>query len=202
MTIWICIPFHRCTQNPGPEEYIVKGFYHHSLVDIIRENVSDPTHHRLLHYEPYKLHWQPPHKANDVRVYGELYTSESLLTAHCQLQDSPPELRCTLPCCIIRLMLWLDATHLTTFGTVKLWPLYIYMGNESKYMHCKPSSNLCSCQDHVQLWSPVRSKDQLVQTYSCSTDPTRTLRTIPGPGLASRTYHPLSPYLTLDIFPY
>ncbi|KIM51948.1 hypothetical protein SCLCIDRAFT_142232, partial [Scleroderma citrinum Foug A] len=97
-----------------------------------------------LHYKPYELCWQPPHKANDVRVYGELYTSESLLTAHRQLQDSPPELGCTLPCHIIRLMLWSDATHLTTFGTAKLWPLYVYMGNKSKYMHCKPSSNLCS----------------------------------------------------------
>ena len=29
-------------------------------------------------------------------------------------------------------------------GTAKLWPLYVYMGNKSKYMHCQPSSNLCS----------------------------------------------------------
>ncbi|KIM51113.1 hypothetical protein SCLCIDRAFT_80451, partial [Scleroderma citrinum Foug A] len=49
-----------------------------------------------------------------------------------------------LPRRIIRLMLWSDATHLTTFGMAKLWPLYVYMGNESKYMCCRPSSNLCS----------------------------------------------------------
>ena len=41
------------------------------------------------------------------------------------------------------------------------------------------------CQDHVQLRTLVRSKDQLVWNYSCFTDPTWTLRTIPGPGLAS-----------------
>ncbi|KIM52324.1 hypothetical protein SCLCIDRAFT_141352 [Scleroderma citrinum Foug A] len=41
-------------------------------------------------------------------------------------------------------MLWSDATHLTTFSTVKLWPLYVYMCNKLKYMCCKPSSNLCS----------------------------------------------------------
>ena len=58
------------------------------------------------------------------------------------------------------------------------------------------------CQDYVQLWTLVQSKDWLVQKYSCFTDPAQTLRTIPGPGLASCTYHPLSPYLTLDIFPY
>ena len=120
-TIQICIPFHHCTQNPGPKEYTVEGFHHCSLIDIIHENVSDPTHHQLLHYELYELHWKPPHKANDMRIYGELYTSKSFLTAHHQLQDSPPEPRCTLPHCIIGLMLWSDATHLATFGTAKLW---------------------------------------------------------------------------------
>ena len=39
------------------------------------------------------------------------------------------------------------------------------------------------CQDHVQLWTLVRSKDQLDRKYSCSTDPTQTLCTIPGPDL-------------------
>ena len=120
------------------------GLSSRSLIDNIHENVSDPTHYRLLHYEPYELRWKPPHKANDMRIYGELYTSESFLTAHCQLQDSPPEPRCTLPHHIIGLMLWSDATHLATFGTAKLWPLYVYVGNVSKYMRCKPSSNLCS----------------------------------------------------------
>ncbi|KIM58439.1 hypothetical protein SCLCIDRAFT_1191277, partial [Scleroderma citrinum Foug A] len=144
VTVQICTPFHHRAWHPGPKKYIVEGFHYHSLMDIICENVSDPSHHQLFHYEPYKLHWQPPHKAKDVRVYGKLYTSENFLTAHCQLQDSPPEFRCTLPRHIIALMMWLDATRLATFSTAKLWPLYIYMGNESKYMHCQPLVNLCS----------------------------------------------------------
>jgi len=142
--IRISIPFHRRTGNPGAKEYIVEDFYHRSLVEIIRENVSDSTHHRLFHYEPYELRWHPPHKTQDVRVYGELYSSESFLAAHRQLQELPPESGCTLPRRIVGLMLWSDATHLTAFGTAKLWPLYVYMGNESKYMCCRPSSNLCS----------------------------------------------------------
>ena len=55
--IRICVPFHRRTGNPGSKEYIVEDFHYRSLVEIIRENVSDPAHHRLFHYEPYKLHW-------------------------------------------------------------------------------------------------------------------------------------------------
>ena len=65
----------------------------------------------------------------------------------------PPENGCTLPRRIIGLMLWSDATHLTAFGMAKLWPLYVCMGNESKYMRCWPSSNLCS---HAAYFHTVR----------------------------------------------
>lgn len=36
-----------------------------------------------------------------------------------------------------------DATMLASFGTAKLWPLYLYFGNDSKYRRGKPSENLC-----------------------------------------------------------
>jgi hypothetical protein len=161
--IRICTPFHRRTQHPGPKDYIVEDFHYRSLVDIIRENVSDRTHHRHFHYEPYELRWQPPHRVKDVRVYGELYTSASFLTAHRELQDSPPEPGCTLPRRIIGLMLWSDATHLTAFSTAKLWPLYIYMGNKSKYMRCQPSSNSCS---HAAYFHTVSLHNSTLMPYN------------------------------------
>ena len=156
-------PLPSLCSAPWPKEYSIEGFHHRSLVDIIRKNVSDPSHHRLFHYEPYELCWQPPHKAKDVRVYGELYTSGSFLTAHHQLQDSLPELRCALPQRIITLMLLSDAMQLTTFSTAKLWPLYIYMGNESKYMHCQPSVNLCS---HAAYFYTVSLADSVLMLHN------------------------------------
>jgi len=162
VTVQICTPFHYCAWHPGPKEYTIEGFHYRSLVDIIRQNISDPTH-RLFHYEPYKLRWQLPHKAKDVRVYGKLYTSESFLIAHHQLQDSLPEFGCALPQHIIALMLWSDATQLTAFGTAKLWPLYIYMGNESKYMRCQPSANLCS---HAAYFHTVSLFDSVLMAYN------------------------------------
>lgn len=150
-TVQICTPFHHRTCHPGPKDYIIEDFHHRFLVDIICENISDASHHRLLHYEPYELHWHPPHRDKDVRVYGELYTSARFLTAHRQLQDSPPEPGCNLPWCVIVLMFWSDVTHLTAFSTAKLWPLYVYMGNELKYVHCWPSYNLCSHVAYFQM---------------------------------------------------
>jgi hypothetical protein len=37
-------------------------------------------------------------------------------------------------------MFWSDATHLATFGTVKMWPIYMLFGNLSKYLPCQPNS--------------------------------------------------------------
>jgi len=41
---------------------------------------------------------------------------------------------------VAALMLWSDATHLATFGTAKIWPIYLLFGNLSKYVQCQPNS--------------------------------------------------------------
>src|SRR6202043_1749677 len=127
----------------GPKEFIVAGFYHRSIVSVVRERICSPAHHNSFHYEPYDLKWQPANSSVPVSVHGELYTSTAFIQAHTDLQNSPPEPNCNLPRVIVALMFASDATHLTSFGDVKLWPLYLYFGNESKYRRCKPSQNLC-----------------------------------------------------------
>ncbi|KAF9521934.1 hypothetical protein CPB83DRAFT_872126 [Crepidotus variabilis] len=42
------------------------------------------------------------------------------------------------PVCI-GLMIWSDSTHLASFGTATLWPIYLYIRNQSKYIRAKPS---------------------------------------------------------------
>lgn len=139
----ISVPFHSRFQEPGPKIYHIRNFYHRSLTSIIRERLSDPSYSSHFHCEPYELHWHPPHKEHDVRVYGELYTSGAFIEAHQQLQGSPPEPGCDLPRVVAGIMFWSDSTHLTSFGHAKLWPLYLYFGNESKYRWCQPSCHLC-----------------------------------------------------------
>ncbi|KAG2059281.1 hypothetical protein BDR06DRAFT_979903 [Suillus hirtellus] len=53
---------------------------------------------------------------------------------------------------VVALMFWSDAMHLTTFGNAKLWPVYMYFGNESKYHHCKPTCNL---SNHVAYFQKL-----------------------------------------------
>jgi hypothetical protein len=124
----------------------VQGFYHHSLISILEEKVTDPVQAAHFHYDLYELLWRPPHKSQDIKVHGELFTSSAFLDVHRELQESTPEPGCDLPRVVTAYMFWSDATQLSTFGNTKLWPLYVYFGNESKYRRCEPSKKyMLSC---------------------------------------------------------
>jgi len=89
--VTISVPFPRRSVKPDPVAYSVKNFYHRSIVSVIHEKVIDPWNHHAFHYEPYALHWHPPHKTCEMGVHGELFTLKSFIDAHNQLQSSPPE---------------------------------------------------------------------------------------------------------------
>jgi hypothetical protein len=54
---------------------------------------------------------------------------------------------------VVALMFWTDATLLANFGTAKLWPCYMFFGNDSKYRRAKMHLNLCN---HVAYFEDVR----------------------------------------------
>jgi hypothetical protein len=149
----INVPFSRTADIPGPRVYQAADLYHRSLVSVIREKIANARDSKLFHYEPYELHWHPPHLDAEVPIYGDLYTCAAFHDAHSKLQELPREPGCDLPRVVASLMFWSDATQLTSFGNAKLWPTYMYFGNESKYRRCKPSCNL---SNHVAYFETVR----------------------------------------------
>jgi hypothetical protein len=157
-SVKISIPFHCFAQQPGPQNYVVANFHHRSLVLIIKEKLGRQDDARLFHYEPYELLWQCPGACSPLCVQGKLFTSPAFLDAHKSLQELPREPGCNLPQVIVALMLWSDSTHLTSFGNTKLWPLYLFFGNESKYRQGRPSLNLC---EHVAYLETVRSANAI-----------------------------------------
>jgi len=42
---------------------------------------------------------------------------------------------------IVAALLYSDATHLASFGSASLWPIYLFLGNVSKYIRSKPTSS-------------------------------------------------------------
>jgi len=83
---------------------------------------------------------RPDGKGNE-RIFSEMYDSDIFWEEHKKVQRAPTDdLACKWEKVIAALMFWSDATHLATFGTVKLWPIYLHFGNLSKYVRCQPNS--------------------------------------------------------------
>jgi hypothetical protein len=166
----IKIPIHNRADNPGVHDYLTADLYHRSLVSVIQERLANERNDELFHYQPYELLWHRGQSGGPIRVHGELYTSEAFIQAHRELQESPPEPGCDLERVVVALMFWSDSTHLASFGNSKLWPCYMFFGNESKYRRCKPSCRLCNHVayfNHVCAWHAL--SDSVFRTHACLT---------------------------------
>jgi hypothetical protein len=167
--ITISVPFHSRTAKPGSQDYVAGLLYHRSLVSVIREKLANPLDDQHFHYDPFELFWRRKDSEN-VRVHGELYTSSAFLDAHNILQSLPGEPGCDLQRVIVAMMFSSDVTHFTSFGNAKLWPCYLYFGNESKYRRSKPTLNCCN---HVAYFQKVRNTQLLDifpdHQFSCRT---------------------------------
>lgn len=191
--VTISVPYHPRRGIPSspdarPRNYNAGDFNHKHLVSVIREKLTSHSPH--FHFHPYELHWQPNADREPIRVQGELYSSPEFIDAHQKLQSSPGEPGCNLPRVVIALMFWSDVTHLTSFGNAKLWPLYMFFGNESKYYRCKPTSHSCEHVGYFQSVSnPLFGRSKHILTSHSYLIRSRTLR---GPRLQEGN-HPAQP---------
>jgi hypothetical protein len=150
--IKIKVPFQKKALHPGQKEFDAGILHHRKLVSVIKEKIMRPSSHPHLHFEPYKLFWQPNEAFEPVRVQGELYTSDAFIEAHRDLQESPEEPGCDLLRVVVGLMFASDSTQLAAFSTAKLWPVYLALGNESKDRRSKPS---CQAFEHIAYLETV-----------------------------------------------
>jgi Plavaka transposase len=131
------------SKNGGDEssspQFEVDGVWHQSIVDIIISAWQDPTS-STYHLRPYHLFYKGGDDRPPERVYGEAYSSDLFLEMDTEIQTLSPEPGCTLERIASPLMLWSDSTHLTNFGTASMWPIYIQLANQSKYVRTKPTA--------------------------------------------------------------
>ncbi|KAH6907340.1 hypothetical protein BKA70DRAFT_1065548, partial [Coprinopsis sp. MPI-PUGE-AT-0042] len=152
-SITIPVPFHRLMKNSGIENVTVGTLHHRRLVSVIEEKIRN-SQTTAFHYQPSEVFWSPPTNEDEqhIRVHGELYNSKAFVEAHQALQESPPIPGCELERVIVALMFWSDETHLSAFGSAKIWPCYLFFGNESKYRRSKTSLKLC---EHIAYFDSV-----------------------------------------------
>lgn len=93
-----------------------------------------------FHTTPYKEYWQPSPDSPREHIYSELYNSDAYIQEHEHIKAQPPMPGPQLEIVIAAIMLSSDSTQLTSFGTASLWPIYLYLGNLSKFIRLKPTS--------------------------------------------------------------
>ena len=116
----------------------VRGVWHRDLVDVIQTALEDPRA-QSYHLTPFRMYWKPTEDSEPERIITDLYNSDAFLEEHEKLQQQPKEPGCALEQVVIALMNWSDSTHLASFGDASLWPIYMFLGNQSKYSRGKPS---------------------------------------------------------------
>lgn len=124
-------------------EFTVDGILYRDAVEVITRELEDPDSFERIHIQPFEEWWKPSESDDPIRVYSDIYTSDAMLEADRQLRDSikgaasaGPQLETF----ILSALFYSDSTCLTAFSNATLWPMYMYIGNESKYVRSKPNS--------------------------------------------------------------
>ena len=133
-----CDKIKHASEADAPK-FEVKGLYHRRIVDVIRSALTEPAAQKF-HLFPFREYWKPSPDEPTERIYSEAFTSDYFLEQYekIRLQSHADSAKKRIPV-MIGLMIWSDSTHLTSFGTASLWPIYLYFGNQSKYTCAKPS---------------------------------------------------------------
>ncbi|KAF9470573.1 hypothetical protein BDN70DRAFT_821197, partial [Pholiota conissans] len=127
---------------PSEEEapvFAVEGFFYRRPLEVIRSAFSEKTAEDF-HQAPFKEYWQSSENSPPERIYSKLYNSDAYLDEHQRIRAQNCEPRPQLETVVAAIMLWSDSTQLTNFGSASLWPIYLYLGNLTKYVRLKPSS--------------------------------------------------------------
>jgi hypothetical protein len=126
-------------------EFEIRGVFHRNIIDVI-SSVYQSDLVRSFNNIPFKQFWKPSEDAPPECLYGELFSSQSMLDADnkiCRLclennlDDSDLE-AITVP-----ILLYSDSTHLASFRTASCWPVYLLFGSQSKYVRAMPTSSAC-----------------------------------------------------------
>jgi len=148
------------SKHVAPQTLSIPGLYYCQIVPLIKEAFESPISLQF-HLSPFKLFRKHPTRDDSERIYSEMYDSDVFLDEHDKVQRSPTDdAMCKREKVVAALMFWSDVTHLATFGTAKLWPIYMLFGNLSKYVRCQPNSSAMKHLAYIPLF-PDSLQDQL-----------------------------------------
>jgi len=123
----------------------IPGLYFQKLTTVIKDAFQSHLAPQY-HFTPFKLYHTSPITGKDEHVYSEIYNSDAFIKEHDRVQQAPvppDDLNCKREKVVAALRLWSDSIHLASFGMAKLWPIYMFLGNLSKYTCSHPTAHAC-----------------------------------------------------------
>ena len=132
------------TKGIPPATFSVPGLLYRKLTAVIQAAFSSPLAPHF-HLTPFRL-FHKSSTGKSERIFSEVYDSDVYIEEHDKIQGAPlppDEPDCKREKVVFGLMVWSDSTHLTNFGTAKLWPIYSFFSGISKYIRNRPNSGAC-----------------------------------------------------------
>ena len=130
------IQFH--SEEDAPQ-FVVNKIWYRRPLEVIKMAFSEPAAEKF-HTTPFKEYWKPSEEEPEERLYSETFTADVFNDEYESLRATPREgPNSKLEPFVAGIIFYSDSTHLTSFGTASLWPVYMYIGNQSQYIRGKPS---------------------------------------------------------------
>jgi Plavaka transposase len=142
--------------------FSIPGLCHRSIMAIVHQVYSTAMN---LHFTPFELIYQPTKDVPPMRVWGDIFSSPMFVDAHKKLPKIPG---CEAERVIAPLMVWSDSTHLTNFGTAKLWPIYMFFGSQDKRLRVKPTAHVCHHLAYIPSVSMGRLSNLNIYSHGLS----------------------------------
>ena len=140
-SVEIDVPSGHSSPHDASHVFSIPGLYYHPIMTLIKQAFESLISLKF-HLSPFKLFRKLPNSEDSECLYSEIYNSDVFLDEHDKVQCAPTsDPTCKREKVVAGLMFWSDATHLATFGTAKMWPIYMLFGNLSKYGQCQPNSS-------------------------------------------------------------
>lgn len=140
-SVKISVPADRVKHNSedAAPKFEVHGLFYRKPLEVLKTAFQEQAA-EFFHLFGFKQFWRPTPNSEPERLYSELYSSDAFLEEAENIRTQPRTDGSKLETVVAAIMLWSDSTHLTSFGTASLWPLYMYIGNQTKYTRAKPSA--------------------------------------------------------------
>ena len=133
-----CDGFIFASEEDAPR-FVVDGIWYRRPLEVIKRAFSEPAAENF-HITPFREYWNPSIDEPEERIYSETFTADVFNEEYETLRSTSTEgPNAHLEPFIAGIQFYSDATHLANFGTASLYPVYMYIGNQSQYLRAKPS---------------------------------------------------------------